>query len=116
MPHTRTGKTEASLVDAARALLGEGGVNACSMRAVAKRSGVTAGAIYKHFRDKDALVQHVVALAFEHFELHLLRSITSLPVGSIERLAALGEAYLTFAEANPEEFKILFNHIYILIF
>ena len=79
------------------------------MRAIADRAGVTPGAIYKHFKDKDALVDHVVMRAFEHFEMYLLKAILSLPVGSLERLAALGEAYITFAEANPSEFTILFN-------
>ena len=40
-------QTEARIVEAARSLLAEGGVDACSMRAVAEGSGVTAGAIYR---------------------------------------------------------------------
>ncbi|MBT8057417.1 MAG: TetR/AcrR family transcriptional regulator [Gammaproteobacteria bacterium] len=102
-------ETEDRLIEAVQCLLAEGGASACSMRAIADRAGVTPGAIYKHFKDKDALVDHVVMRAFEQFELYLLKAILSLPVGSLERLAALGEAYITFAEANPSEFAILFN-------
>lgn len=78
------------------------------MRAVADGSGVTAAAIYRHFRDKTALVDHVVGLSFESFERSLLEAIAPLPVGSFERLAALGEAYIRFSAENEEEFKVLF--------
>jgi AcrR family transcriptional regulator len=83
-------------------------MEAVSMRAVAERSGVTAGAIYKHFKDKQALIDRVVGTAFQNFELSLFKAIASLPVGSFERLAALGESYIRFAEESQEEFKILF--------
>ena len=92
----------------ARSLLAEGGAEACSMRAVAEGAGVTAGAIYKHFRDKTALVEHVVHLAFENLDRSLLEAIAPLPVGTFARIAALGEAYLRFAAEHEEEFKVLF--------
>lgn len=101
-------RTEARIVEAARSLLAEGGVEACSMRAVAVGSGVTAAAIYKHFEDKTALVEHVVGLSFQNFERSLLEAIAPLPVGSFARLAALGEAYIRFATDHEEEFKVLF--------
>ena len=101
-------RTEARIVAAARSLLAEGGAKACSMRAVADGSGVTAAAIYKHFRNKAALVDHVVGLSFDAFERSLLAAIAPLPVGSFARLAAMGEAYIRFASEHREEFKVLF--------
>ncbi len=95
-------------METARGLLAEGGVAGCSMRAVAEGSGVTPAAIYKHFRDKTALVDHVVGLAFQKFENSLLHAIAPLPVGSFARLAALGEAYIGFALKHEAEFKVLF--------
>ena len=101
-------RTQDRIVAAARTLLAKDGVEACSMRAVAERSGITAGAIYRHYRDKEALIERVVELSFQHFEGTLLEVIVSLPVGSFARIAALGEAYIRFAEEHEEEFKILF--------
>lgn len=101
-------RTEARIVEAARSLLAEGGVEGCSMRAVAEGAGITAAAIYRHFPDKKTLVEHVVALAFEAFERSLLEAIVSMPVGSFARLSALGEAYFRFSAEHEEEFKILF--------
>jgi AcrR family transcriptional regulator len=102
-------RTRERILEGARRLLASGGLSSCSMRAVAARAGVTAGAIYRHFPDKEQLVAHVIEEAFERFEIALLEAITSLPVGSFERIAAMGEAYIRFAEENEEEFKILFN-------
>lgn len=101
--------TRDQILGAARELLGEGGAAACSMRAVAGRAGLTAGAIYRHFADKDALINEVVASTFSHFDRYLIDAIVSLPVGSFARLTALGDAYIQFAHEYVEEFKILFN-------
>jgi len=78
------------------------------MRAVAEGSGITAAAIYKHFRDKTALVEHLVGLSFQNYERSLLEAIAPLPVGSFARIVAMGEAYIRFAAEHEEEFKILF--------
>jgi AcrR family transcriptional regulator len=75
---------------------------------VAEGSGITAAAIYKHFRDKDALVEHLVGLSFQNYERSLLEAIAPLPVGSFARIVAMGEAYIRFAAEHEEEFKILF--------
>lgn len=107
-PGTGAAATERRILHSARTLLAGGGVEACSMRAVAEASDITPGAIYRHFPNKQALVDRVVALAFTHFEQSLLEAIVSLPVGSFARLAALGEAYIRFAGANEEEFRVLF--------
>lgn len=106
---SRAARTERGILEAARALLAEEGTAGLSMRRVAQRAGITAGAIYRHFPDKRALVDRVVADAFQHLELRLFKSISPLPVGSFQRVVALGDAYIAFAEENREEFKILFD-------
>jgi len=103
------GETEAAILAAARDLLAEGGFEALSMRAVAARVGTTPTAIYHYFRSKDDLVDKVVERGFRESEAHLWRAIEPLPVGSIERLAALGEAYIRFALQHQEYFKIIFG-------
>ncbi len=106
---SRAASTERGILQAARALLAEQGMAGLAMRTVARRAGITAGAIYRHFPDKQALVDRVVGLAFQHLELRLFKAIAPLPVGSFQRVVALGGAYIAFAEENREEFKILFD-------
>src|SRR5581483_1503271 len=51
------------VLDAALALVAERGVDATSMDAVAKISGVSKATIYKHWADKDALLLEIMAEA-----------------------------------------------------
>lgn len=104
----RAADTEAAIVEAARHLLAQGGLDSLSMRAVAARVGISATAIYNHFENKQALVDRVVTEAFERFGAYQRQAIADLPAGSIERVRALGEAYVNFALENREYFKVIF--------
>jgi AcrR family transcriptional regulator len=100
---------EAAILDAARDLMAEGGVEAISMRAVADRVGVTATALYHYFQNKQDLVDRVVRSAFERFGAELEDAARREPVGSMARVAALGEAYLRFAVENETYFRVIFR-------
>ncbi|MDP2471016.1 MAG: TetR/AcrR family transcriptional regulator [Candidatus Palauibacterales bacterium] len=104
----RSRETEAAILDAARDLLAEGGLDALSMRAVAARVGLSATAIYHWFQGKEDLVDRVVAHGFQRSEAYMRTAIEDLPAGSMERVSALGEAYIRFALENREYFKIIF--------
>ncbi len=101
-------ETEAAILDAARDLLAEGGLDALSMRAVAAKVGLSATAIYHWFANKEDLVDRVVVHGFNRSEAYMWKAIEHLPHGSMERVAALGEAYIRFAIENREYFKIIF--------
>ena len=108
---SRTGAatTHRNIIESARAALADGAYGDLSVRAVAERAGITAGAIYRHFRDREELVDHVVAESLATYELELTRAIASEPVGSVARVVAMGRKYVEFAQQHPEEFKILFS-------
>src|SRR5258706_12767161 len=55
------GDLRAALVGAAMDLLEEGGEAELSLRAVARRAGVSAAAPYRHYDDREALVSAVAA-------------------------------------------------------
>src|SRR5690349_11383596 len=57
------GKTRDRLVEAAAALLEDGGYAAASVQAVAARAGVSAGALYRHFPSKAELFVEVFRAA-----------------------------------------------------
>lgn len=98
-----------TILDAARDLIADGGIEAMSMRAVAERVGVSATAIYHHFANKQALVDAVVQQAFERFGGYLLTAAGRHPTGSLERVQALGEAYVRFAVENEAYFRVIFS-------
>src|ERR1043165_9620453 len=76
------------------------------MRSVAKRVGVTATALYRHFDNKEDLVGELIAKAFETFGTYLYRALSgSTPR---ERLERCGEAYLDFALEQREIYRTIF--------
>ncbi len=100
---------EADILDAARDLIAEGGLDRLSMRAVAEKVGVSATAIYHYFQGKQDLVERVVKRAFERFGGYLERAMREHPRGSVERIRALGEAYIRFALENQAYFRVIFS-------
>jgi AcrR family transcriptional regulator len=94
------------ILTAARDLLNEtGSVDAVSVRAVATRVGVTPPSIYLHFEDKDALIQAVCSEIFEHLD-GWMREATEGVENPLEIVRRQGMAYVKFALANPEEYRV----------
>ena len=94
------------ILAAAERLLRSEGVAAVSTRRVASAVGVTAMAMYRHFRSKDALVQALVDTGFARWELRLAEAVdTPNPRDKIVNAIA---AYRDFALAEPRYFELMF--------
>ena len=94
------------ILKAASRLHRKHGFEALSLRAVAAEVGVTPMAIYRHFRDKDALVAAVVEAGFARWEEYLAKAVTaSTPLEIIERALF---AYADFALDEPNAFRLMF--------
>jgi AcrR family transcriptional regulator len=61
----RSQATTERLLEAAEDLLGEGGADAATLRAIADRAGVSLGIVYRRFPDKDAVLRAVYTRYFE---------------------------------------------------
>ena len=94
------------ILDATTDLLMETGhAKAVSIRSVAHRVGVTPPSIYLHFADKDALLDAVCARYFEALD-QVMQQVALDQPSTIDRLRAQGLAYVRFATANPELYRI----------
>jgi AcrR family transcriptional regulator len=99
------GDLRRALIEAGLALLAEQGPEQLSLRAVARRVGVSAMAPYRHFEDREALL---AALAEQGFARLADSMRDALAPGPPDRLVALGEAYVRFALAHPALFRLMF--------
>jgi AcrR family transcriptional regulator len=90
-----------------RLLLETGSAEAVSIRAVAERVGVTPPSIYRHFADKNDLIFEVCAGHFAALDDFLARASEGVE-DPVDRLRAMGLAYMRFGLANPEPYRILF--------
>lgn len=95
-------------IAAATRLFAAHGYEAVTMRAVAAQLGVSAMTPYRYFAGKEALFAGVRAEAFRRFaealEAALARRGAPLP-----RLRRLKQAYVAFAVAEPDAYRIMFE-------
>ena len=64
MARTRSSEAHEKVLEATLAIFGERGIDAASMDAIARKSGVSKATIYKHWHDKDALALEALSLLF----------------------------------------------------
>ncbi|GGR56789.1 MULTISPECIES: TetR/AcrR family transcriptional regulator [Streptomyces] len=109
MPPTGTyhhGDLRAACLRAARELLEEDGSAGLSLRAVARRAGVSATAPYRHYADRDALVSAVAAEGYRELAGHLAGAHPA--PATPDELAAVAVAYVRFALDHPALFRAMF--------
>lgn len=102
------GDLRQALVDAAVALIAEEGFGALSLREVARRAGVTHAAPYRHFADKEALLEAVAHEGFRAMAREMRERMARV-TGPLEQLYAAGEAYVLFVVRHPPHFRVMFG-------
>jgi AcrR family transcriptional regulator len=102
----KSAPTSERIASAARRILVKEGGEAVTMRRIAQATGVTAMAIYRHFSNRDGLLN---SLADEGFETLATRLTAQRHTGnSRQRLISLFDVFLDFALANPRLFELMF--------
>ena len=102
------GALREALIRSAREILESEGYEALTLRAAARRAGVSQAAPYNHFADKAALLASIAALGFKEFAA-AMRQEMSAAGDPQARLNATGIAYVAFATSNPGLFKLMFG-------
>ena len=99
-------ETREKILAAARDMFAEEGFEAVTMRAIADRIEYTPTAIYHHFENKNALLTELCRGDFGI----LARAFAGggAPADPVERILAVGRAYLRFAEENPSQYRFMF--------
>jgi AcrR family transcriptional regulator len=83
------------------------GLDAFSMRKLAKEVGVTAPALYRHYDGREAVLADVVRAAHRAFMSYIYRALEA-PT-PLERLMRAGEGYLAFTLEHPRWYAIMFS-------
>jgi AcrR family transcriptional regulator len=103
------GNLRTACVRAAMELLDEGGETALSLRAVARRVGVSPAAPYRHYPDREALVSAVAAVGYRELAEQLAAAHPS--PSTPEQMASVAIAYVQFALERPALFRIMFGEV-----
>lgn len=107
------GDLAAALVAEATAEVRATGAEDVSLRRLANAVGVSPSAAYHHFPDKATLLAQVGLAGVELLEERLRAAVAEHPGAdagaAVRRFAAVGRAYLDFADAEPHLFLHMFG-------
>jgi AcrR family transcriptional regulator len=99
-----------AILDAAEQVFGAHGFADAKMADIAKRAGLAAGTIYKHFESKEDVFGALLERCGEGFDQALDEHVTSAPGDVAERLLALARTVLTQCEQRRATFRLLLDH------
>ena len=102
------GDLAAELERAAIELLTEQSPSALSLREVARRAGVSHNAPYHHFGDRQGLLKAVAARSLRDL-LAVMVAARDVARGPVDRLVAIGVAYVDFAIDHRGQFGVIFD-------
>ncbi len=108
-PGYHHGDLGSALVDTIRGLIERDGIGDFSIAEACKALGVTTAAPYKHFADKHDILRHVARAGFDELSDAMRTARDGEPDDPVHRIAEMGKAYVGFALANPETFKLMFG-------
>jgi AcrR family transcriptional regulator len=102
----RHDSTRQKILDTARGMIAEVGLEAFSLRQLAGQIDYSPAAIYKYFGSKEEILQ---AIRDEFWATTLREEDDTSGLTPPEKLIASGRSYLAFAEAYPEHYLLVFN-------
>jgi AcrR family transcriptional regulator len=101
------------IVAGASALLDEtGDQSAITLRSVARRVGIAAPSIYRHFPDQPAIMLAVVRMHFAQLEAVLRGAAEEAGADPWQQLYHLCDTYLRYAEQHPERYRVMFGGLW----
>lgn len=106
------GHLRSALVEGGLELARTGGIEAVTIREVTRRADVTANAAYRHFENREALLEAVAAAALARLAQAIEARAAAPEQATVEpplrRLYAVGRGYVAFALDEPGWFEIAF--------
>ena len=105
------GRLKEALVEAARRLVSLHGPAGFTLADAAKMAGVTAAAPYRHFSDRNALLEELTRRGFDLFGDKLREAWAAGRPDPAAALTRMGEAYLAFAREEPGLYTAMFANV-----
>ena len=103
-------KRRVVIIEAVIELAGEQNPNNITTAAIAKRMGLTQGALFRHFSNKDAILQAVMEWVTERLLSRIEKAIQPAP-SPLAALQAMFTAHVEFVVEHPGVPRILFGEL-----
>lgn len=102
------GNLRSELLGAAERTVRERGVDALSLRELARELGVSHGAPRRHFADRQALLDALAEAGFDRLRLELRAAVDGTGADFVDRLHATAAAYVRFAIDDSALLELMF--------
>ena len=96
------------LLEAARAILEEESLSALTLRAVARKAGVSHAAPYRHFPNHEALLVELGVEGFQELRQYIVEA-AKISGPESDRIANIGAAYMRFVAKRPAVARLMFG-------
>lgn len=100
-------RTRAAILDAALDVINSEGLDALSIRRIAREIDYSPAALYEYFKGKDDIIDALCHQVDARLADYLNRVSETLPAA--QRLVEVGMKYLEFARENRREYSLLFS-------
>lgn len=105
------GDLHQEILCAACALLEENNIASLSLRAVAKKVGVSHTAPYRHFKDKESLLAGIAGVGYDQLATQIAEAVASHPTDPAAQLQEAGYRYVQMALCSPQCTQLMFSGI-----
>lgn len=96
------------LLSSAMEIVEQAGIDALSLREVARRANVSPAAPYHHFKDKASLLNTLAEIGLAQLAENSQRSIVNIK-NPYQKLNQIGVDYVVYAFEHPNQFKLMFS-------
>ena len=103
------GDLREALIAAAYRLVKEAGAESFSLADACRLAGVSTAAPYRHFKDREEIVEEVTARGFQALTAKMKRAVAKHGEGSLTAIVAMGQAYVAFAAQERGLFRHMFG-------
>lgn len=103
------GDLRRALIDTALEMLSEDQNWSFTLREVARRTGVSHAAPYRHFRDREVLLWELARLGFVRLGEEMVKAMARTGLSVRERFMAGAGACIEFALGNPGLYRLMFS-------
>jgi AcrR family transcriptional regulator len=103
------GDLKQALVKACLAWVEKKGTESLSLRALAQQIGVSHAATYRHFQDKNDVLQALAEEGFRIFHEYLEKALQIKNKTAEQRFIEQGLQYIRFAKAHREHFQLMWS-------
>jgi AcrR family transcriptional regulator len=94
------------ILAAAAAIIARDGFDALTMRKIADAIEYSPATLYLHFASRDEIALELVRNGFEALVRHMMPAAAE--TDPLARVYAIGRAYLGFAQAEPQTYRLIF--------